>query len=215
MSKKRAKLHSEYCGLGDRLKYLREHYTYITTYHEKEYEQTGITQHQFAELLNVSDDTVKNWEQEYNFPRYPELKAIANLFKCDYDYLLGSQDIPNKYAGLTDKAAKILSESFENGGCESDIISALIEDREIMQILHRLYENKYSHISGYLPTDPLNPNGSEPFFIDKNFALRSDLLELLMHLMRLFDSDDIRQLFNFPSLDRATSESASAPSQIS
>ena len=69
-------------SFGEKLKILRK----------KEH----LTQKAFANNLNVSLDTIKNWEQGYNYPSVDMLVTIAEYFKCDFDFLLGHQKTPNK-----------------------------------------------------------------------------------------------------------------------
>jgi transcriptional regulator with XRE-family HTH domain len=49
----------------------------------------GLTQDKFADEMNISLDTVKNWEQGYNYPSIDMLVSISEYFKCDLDYLIG------------------------------------------------------------------------------------------------------------------------------
>ena len=61
--------------IGQRIKLMRE--------------SRMITQVEFADSLNVSIDSVKNWEQGYNYPALEMLIQIADYFSCEVDYLLG------------------------------------------------------------------------------------------------------------------------------
>jgi DNA-binding XRE family transcriptional regulator len=56
----------------------------------------GLTQQEFAAILDVSLDTVKNWEQGYNYPSIEMLIRIADLLDCNVDYLLGRQDFASR-----------------------------------------------------------------------------------------------------------------------
>ena len=67
LSRERVKLHS----FGRKLKTIRK--------------QHGLTQEVFAEKMCVSLDTVKNWEQSYNYPSIDMLINIAEYFQCDID----------------------------------------------------------------------------------------------------------------------------------
>jgi transcriptional regulator with XRE-family HTH domain len=97
--------------------------------------RNGITQQEFADLLNVSLDTVKNWEQGYNYPSIEMLIKIADILNCDVDYLLGRQefycDIHRDIAkdtGITETAADILSFSHKQNKSYIKVLSSLIED---------------------------------------------------------------------------------------
>ena len=85
MKRERVKLRS----FGDKLKKLRN--------------IRGLTQEKFADEMNISLDTVKNWEQGYNYPSIDTLVDIAEYLKCDFDYLIGQQETPSKeYAHISD-----------------------------------------------------------------------------------------------------------------
>lgn len=54
----------------------------------------GWSQVQLAEKLNISKQTVSNWENENIQPSIEMLVRIANLFRVSTDYLLGLDNIP-------------------------------------------------------------------------------------------------------------------------
>ena len=54
----------------------------------------GWSQVQLAEKLNISKQTVSNWENENIQPSIDMLVRLANLFRVSTDYLLGLDDIP-------------------------------------------------------------------------------------------------------------------------
>ena len=49
----------------------------------------GMSQVQLAEKLNVTKQSVSNWENEYIMPSVDMLIKIANFFNVSTDYLLG------------------------------------------------------------------------------------------------------------------------------
>ena len=49
-----------------------------------------ISQEKFAELLNVSRQTVYKWEASLNKPKIDKLQEIITLFEISYDDLLGN-----------------------------------------------------------------------------------------------------------------------------
>lgn len=53
----------------------------------------GWNQVQLAEKLNISKQTVSNWENENIQPSIDMLVRLANLFHISTDYLLGLDDI--------------------------------------------------------------------------------------------------------------------------
>ncbi len=50
--------------------------------------EQNLTQEQFAELLNVSRQSVSKWENGISFPDTEKLIKISKLFSCSLDYLL-------------------------------------------------------------------------------------------------------------------------------
>lgn len=48
----------------------------------------GLTQKQAADLLNVSKDSVSNWERGKSFPDVPILKRIEKIYKIPYDDII-------------------------------------------------------------------------------------------------------------------------------
>ena len=54
----------------------------------------GWNQVQLAERLNISKQTVSNWENENIQPSIEMLVRLSGLFRVSTDYLLGLDDIP-------------------------------------------------------------------------------------------------------------------------
>lgn len=54
-----------------------------------------INQPQLAKILNVSKQTVSNWENGNRIPDVTTLSNLADFFGCTVDYLLGRADDPN------------------------------------------------------------------------------------------------------------------------
>ncbi len=50
--------------------------------------ENNLTQEQFAEMLNVSRQSVSKWELGISFPDTEKLIRIGKLFSCSLDYLL-------------------------------------------------------------------------------------------------------------------------------
>ena len=78
-------------SFGKRLKELRRTKVH-PKFHELEDDRIGYTRDDLAAMLHVSTETIKNWEQGYNYPHVEDLKRIADVFGCDTDYLLGRRD---------------------------------------------------------------------------------------------------------------------------
>lgn len=50
--------------------------------------ENNLTQEQFAEMMNVSRQSVSKWELGTSFPDTEKLIKISKLFSCSLDYLL-------------------------------------------------------------------------------------------------------------------------------
>lgn len=48
----------------------------------------GLSQEQLANILNVSRDSIGNWEQGTTSPKSDAVVRLANIFNCSIDYLL-------------------------------------------------------------------------------------------------------------------------------
>ncbi|MGN0554191.1 MAG: helix-turn-helix domain-containing protein [Oscillospiraceae bacterium] len=57
--------------------------------------ENNLTQEQFAEMLNVSRQSVSKWELGTTFPDTEKLIKISKMFSCSLDYLL-KEEIENK-----------------------------------------------------------------------------------------------------------------------
>ena len=79
--------------------------------------QKKLTQEEFAEEMNVSLATIKDWEQGFHYPGIDKLYEISNFFNCDLDYLFGrieqtthSLQDASDVTGLSIKSIKRLQE---------------------------------------------------------------------------------------------------------
>ena len=50
--------------------------------------EQNLTQEQFAEILNVSRQSVSKWELNTTYPDTDKLIKISKLFNCSLDFLL-------------------------------------------------------------------------------------------------------------------------------
>ncbi len=68
----------------------------------------GFTQHDLAKKLNVSSQTILNWENEIYEPKISQLIQIADLFDVSLDYLLerNKKNIINEISNELYKVSK-------------------------------------------------------------------------------------------------------------
>lgn len=74
--------------LGDRIKHLRT--------------ARNMSQVELAAALNVSKQSVSNWENDNILPSVEIIKQLANYFSCSSDYLLELSDSTNAYIDVSD-----------------------------------------------------------------------------------------------------------------
>jgi transcriptional regulator with XRE-family HTH domain len=60
--------------------------------------QLKLTQKEVAEKLVVSRATIGKYETESAYPDFEKLVALANLFSCSIDYLLGTSSTPKRFS---------------------------------------------------------------------------------------------------------------------
>lgn len=77
--------------------------------------RNDLTQEGLSIKMNCSIDTVKNWYQGFNVPKWGELCRLCDLLGCSADYLLGREELPQHEAsvihditGLSEKAIAVL-----------------------------------------------------------------------------------------------------------
>lgn len=76
----------------------------------------GLTQAQFAQMLNVHQTAVSQWEQEKTKPDLETVKRISELFHVSVDYILFGEEkenVPATADTLNDEHKKTLNELME------------------------------------------------------------------------------------------------------
>lgn len=58
-------------------------------------EQHGISQEELAQRLGVEPPAVSKWDRNLTFPRMDKLVAMADIFGCTVDYILGREPVQN------------------------------------------------------------------------------------------------------------------------
>jgi transcriptional regulator with XRE-family HTH domain len=135
MKRERVKLRC----FGKNLKTLRKQYVeYQTDDKGTYYENVGLSQKDLAEQLNVSHDTVKNWEQGFNYPTVKELIEIADFLGCSIDVLF-SRGI---YGKISTAASNNISRWADDTG-SIKTVSDLLEDENIISEIVKLASRKY------------------------------------------------------------------------
>ena len=63
-------------------------------------EEINLSQQELADRLNVTRQTVSNYETNKRLPNKEMFEIIADFFNVDMDYLYGMSDVKNKYQSL-------------------------------------------------------------------------------------------------------------------
>lgn len=58
-------------------------------------EQHGISQEELAQRLGVEAPAVSKWDRNLTFPRMDKLVAMADIFGCTVDYIIGRESAQN------------------------------------------------------------------------------------------------------------------------
>ena len=65
-------------------------------------ESKGLSQQKFANMMNISQGTVGNWESGIREPNFETISKIANFFDVSVDYILGRVDEKQNKPGETE-----------------------------------------------------------------------------------------------------------------
>lgn len=77
--------------------------------------ENELLQSDLAQMLNVGQGTISNWENGRTEPDQDSLKTIAQHFDVSIDYILGNSDIkkeptPKKWDSLTDVQKTVIAQ---------------------------------------------------------------------------------------------------------
>ena len=167
--------------------------------------QQGLTQDKFADELNISLDTVKNWEQGYNYPSIDMLVSIAQYFKCDFDYLIGQQKTPKKeydhisdMIGISENAAAKLLEAKAEGNPITEILSELIENSELLYNIYSCSTANYGSVTALIDiVDVFQPKGKRAMFVTPRKVRQADTMDLYNNLKDFIDN--LRKKYGLPT----------------
>ena len=105
------------------------------------------TQADLAEKMDVSIETVRNWEQGRNPPNGEKLLKLCDLFDCDLDYLFyridcKTHDIKfiHEQTGLSVEAIEKIESFKKEDGCKhwAIYLSQMIESMEFDQMMNEI-----------------------------------------------------------------------------
>lgn len=88
--------------IGERIKYLRQ--------------KNSMTQHELADLVNITYTSVSYWERGLSKPDIYQIKIIANYFGVPIDYIYGNENrnIKNNSKSKEDVELSLLFRKAEN-----------------------------------------------------------------------------------------------------
>ena len=113
----------EVATFGQRLKQLRK----------------DIKQEELAHLLGKrGKSTVSAWETDVNFPSKEDLLALASLFNCSIDYLIGNTNIKNGHIVPEDLLKKHLADFMKDHRLEVLVEGNYTEQELITKVIAHL-----------------------------------------------------------------------------
>ena len=74
----------------------------------------GYTQNEIANKLNVSGQTILNWENGIYEPKINQLIQLADLFNVSVDYLIERNNVNKNIDDICKELEKITKEEFIN-----------------------------------------------------------------------------------------------------
>lgn len=85
----------------------------------------GLTQQDVASALNVSRQTIDNYERDVTEASYEMLRRLAAIYGVTIDYLLGNTDDPVRRRTLTDDWEDLLLDLIADGLTPEDVRTAV------------------------------------------------------------------------------------------
>ena len=76
--------------------------------------KSGMTQNDIASKLNVSGQTILNWENGIYEPKISQLIELADLFNVTVDYLIEREKVPSQADIVCKELEKISKEALIN-----------------------------------------------------------------------------------------------------
>lgn len=116
----------------------------IKTNFRKRIKELGYTREQFANICNISEETLKKYLSKDDYPtRW--LKVFADKLKCTYDYLLGESEVPERQhqdirneTGLSIQSVHVLKQ-YKNKD-KSKIINCILENEKLLAIFQMYFD---------------------------------------------------------------------------
>ena len=180
MRKERVKLRS----LGEKIQELRK--------------KDDLTQQAFADKIGVSIDAAKNWEQGYNYPAIDMIVKIANYFECDFDFLLGQQDTPNKIYKHFSEETQLSQDAVESlmfpdryGNHYGKLLSALLKNQELLSQILLCCKTDYSQIPFFEDHFVLTSGINKHSVCRPDYIKRSNEMELYNCMCKFIEEQRI------------------------
>lgn len=111
----------------------------------KERKERGLTQEDFAELLNLSRESrpsISNWENGKTRPPFEHIHRMCEIFECELDYLLCKYDCKTRKdtdiaeaTGLSRNAVNRLRTIKHLTICDLDVLDKLILHEDFIELL--------------------------------------------------------------------------------
>lgn len=97
-------------------------------------EEKGMNQQELAIALDVTRQTISNYENNKRIPNKEMLEVIADFFNVDMNYLYGQSNIKNKYKDFFNNYSNIIP--FKNGNKRIPLIGTIAAGNPILAEEH-------------------------------------------------------------------------------
>ena len=81
-------------------------------------EEKGLKQTELAQMLEISQGTLSNWERGVHDPDNETLGRLAQIFDCSVDYLLARSDMRQPLDGLF---TRVMKDARDSGMTPNDL----------------------------------------------------------------------------------------------
>lgn len=97
-------------------------------------EEKGMNQQELAIALDVTRQTISNYENNKRIPNKEMLEVIADFFNVDMNYLYGQSNVKNKYKDFFNNYSNIIP--FKNGNKRIPLIGTIAAGNPILAEEH-------------------------------------------------------------------------------
>lgn len=150
VKQKRTRVPPNQVPFGDAIKAIRKREGAKRGLHNSRGNPRSLSQQELAEELNVSIDSVKNWEQHYNVPEMETLLKICKTYQCDLDWLFGRIKEPTHEIKYVSEVTGLAPDAVEKmTTCDVSLINSLVQSDMFVSI-NGSFEEYQQYVTDYI-----------------------------------------------------------------